>query len=159
MRPLILSLALLSAPAAATPDFDALAFFAGPTEGRGQLRVVMHHAQPLTVHGRGTIAPDGTLVLDQAVEQEGKPTRHRQWYIRATAPGHYAGTLTDAVGPIAGETIGDRLHLTFRMKGGLAVEQWLTLAPNGQSARNVMRVRKLGLVVARLDETIRRTGG
>ena len=146
-------------PAAAPPRFDPIAFFTGYTEGTGDMTIVMHPPAAMAVHGHGTIDPDGTLVLTQRVERYGKPARRREWRIRAVAPGHYTGTLSDAVGPVTGESIGDRVHLGYRMKGNLRVDQWLTLAADGRSAHNVMRVRKRGVPVARLDETIRRTGG
>jgi len=39
---------------------------------------------------------------------------------------------------------------------GTAIEQWLTLARDGRSAQNRLTARKFGIVVARLDETIRK---
>ena len=41
-------------------------------------------------------------------------------------------------------------------EGRLPTDQWLTLAPDGQSAHNILIVRKFGVTVAVLDETIRR---
>lgn len=157
---LTLSLLLAAGPHAATPTprrFDALAFFDGHSEGEGRLKVVLHGGKLVHVRSDGH-REGGTLVLDQRVEEEGKPARERTWHIRQVSPGRYAGTLSDAAGPVTGETRGDRLHLAFRMKGGLKADQWLTLAPDGQSAHNVLKVRKLGIVVATLEETIRRTG-
>jgi hypothetical protein len=58
---------------------------------------------------------------------------------------------------VTGVVAGNRLHLSFRMRGGMDVDQWLTLAPGGRSAKNVLRVRKFGVTVAALDETIRRS--
>ena len=160
MRLLSLALAVLATPAVAAgpPRFDPIVFFTGYTEGTGDMRIVMHPAAAMQVHGHGTLDPDGTLVLDQRVEQYGKPVRHREWHIRRVAPDRYTGTLTDAVGPVTAEAIGDRFHITYRMKGHLAVDQWLTLAPDGRAAHNVMRVTKRGMPVAHLAETIRRTG-
>ena len=146
------------APVAPQPRFDAIAFFTGATIGAGKLRIVFHHRGATLVHGSGSVAADGTLVLVQRVEQSGKAPRTRTWRIRQTAPDRYAGTLSDAIGPVSGESDGNRLHLRFRMKGGLAVQQWLTLAPDGRSAHNIMAIRKLGLTVAVLDEEIRRIG-
>lgn len=142
--------------AAATPAFDPLRFFAGATEGRGRLAIVFHRARGVRVHGAGRVEPDGTLVLDQRVEQEGRPATTRAWRIRAVAPGRYAGTLTDATGPVTGEADGPRLHLRFRAAHGIRVDQWLLLAPDGRSAQNRLTARKFGLVVARLDERISR---
>ena len=52
--------------------------------------------------------------------------------------------------PVAGEAIGNRLHLSFTMKGGFRTDQWLTLSADGRSATNILTARKFGVVVARL---------
>ena len=144
-----------SADPAAAP-FSPQQFFAGRTEGDGMLRKIMSKPDHVLVHGSGRIEPDSTLVVDQTVLDAAKPPKHRAWRIREIAPGRYAGTLSDAAGPIAGDASGNRLHLHFRMKGGLDAQQWLTLAPDRRSVHNVMRIRKFGMLVATLDETIRK---
>ncbi len=103
----------------------------------------------------GTVE-DGTLHLVQTVQEGGKPPRQRTWTMRETSPGHYRGTLSDARGAVTGEAEGNRLHLSFTMKGGFPTEQWLTLSPDGHRAHNVMKVRKLGLTVGVLVEDIRK---
>jgi hypothetical protein len=80
--------------------------------------------------------------------------RTRHWRLRRTAPGHYGGSLTDAEGPFTARVDGNRLHIRFRMSGGLDAEQWLTLQANGTEAHNVMHVRKFGLSIAALEERI-----
>jgi hypothetical protein len=143
----------LAAPAAA---FPVLRFFEGRTEGTGRLKVLLRSAETVGVASFGRVAEDGTLLLAQTVSEGGKAPRTREWRIRETAPGRYSGSLTDAIGPVTGETVGDRLRLRYRMKGDLRVEQWLTLAPGGRAASNRLVVRKFGLTVATLDETIRK---
>ena len=143
-------------PPLPAPVFDPLVFFAGRTEGRGSLKIMAAAGQPVTVHGRGRLAGDGTLRLDQTVIEGDKAPTDRRWTFTAAGPGHYTGTLTDAAGPVAGDVTGNRLHLHFRMHGGIVADQNIDLAPDGQSAHNRMTFRKLGVVVARLDETIRR---
>jgi hypothetical protein len=146
-------------PAAETaaPAFDPFVFFNGRSRGEGRLKIAMRAGRLVDVRSEGH-REDDTLVLEQRVEQEGEAPRDRTWRLRQVGPGRYAGTLSDAAGPVEGKTEGNRLHLSFRMKGGLKADQWLTLSPDGRSAHNVMKVRKLGIVVATLDETIRRTG-
>lgn len=156
MRLFVLLLLALTSPVAAAPRFDALAFFTGRTEGSGAMKIMFGRHRAVHVHGNGRIERDGTLVLDQTVERDGKPATQRTWRIRRDGSDGYGGTLSDARGPITGETVGDRLHLRYRAPGGVRVEQWLTLAPDGRSARNRLTARKLGVVVARLDETIRK---
>lgn len=141
---------------APNPRFVAEAFFAGRTEGRGTLRIALHRPATVIVHGHGVVAPDGTLVLDQTVIEGAKPATTRQWRIVPAGPGRYAGTLSDAAGPVAGDVTGNRLHLVFAMKGGLHADQKIDLAADGRSAHNIMVFTKFGVTVATLDETITR---
>ena len=138
----------------AAPPFPVLRFFDGRTEGRGTLKIAFKAPQAISVQSRGRVDRDGTLAVQQTVTEGRMPARMREWRIREMSPGRYSGTLSDATGPVSGKTEGNRLHLSFRMKGGLDADQWLTLAPGGRSAHNVMVVRKLGVTVAALDETI-----
>ncbi|MEG3158896.1 DUF3833 family protein [Sphingomonas sp. LB2R24] len=146
-----------AATASAAPPFIAERFFAGRLGGVGRLKIALH--APVTTHvtSVGHVGADGVLALDQHIEQQGKPARDRQWRIRPLGNGRYTGTLTDASGPVTGETQGNRLHLHFPMKGGMRVDQWLTLSADGQVAQNHLIVRKLGVTVATLEETIRKT--
>lgn len=155
----VLSLAACApaVPAAApAPVFDPLVFFAGRTEGTAKLKIVLRAPRAVRVEGAGRVEPDGTLVLDQMVAQEGKPATRRQWRIRRVGPTTYAGTLSDAIGPVAGQVTGNRLHLGFTMNGGFRTDQWLTLSPDGRSAANLLTAKRFGVTVARLDETIRK---
>lgn len=140
------------------PHFDAVAFFAGRTEGTGVLKIALHRHDATRVEGNGRIAGDGTIVLDQTVRRDGKPATQRRWVLRRIAADRYTGTLSDAAGPVDGHVEGNVLHLRFAMKRGLQAEQTLVLRQGGQIADNVMIVRKFGVTVARLDETITRLG-
>ena len=155
MRVLLPLLLLLPAADAPTPVFDPITFFQGRTQGRGELKIVLRARQSIAVEGTGRVEPDGTLVLSQLVTQGTAAPRAREWRIRRTAPGRYAGTLSDATGPVSGVSEGRVLTLRFAGEG-VAIEQVLTLADDGRSARNILTARKLGLRVARLDETITR---
>jgi hypothetical protein len=146
------------AAAAAASRFDPIAFFTGRTQGTGRLRPILSPGRAIDVQGEGRVDRDGTLILRQTVEERGKDPRRREWRIREVAPGRYAGTLSDAAGPVAGELVEGRLRLRYRMKGGLNVVQRIEAAPDGRSARNRMTISRLGVPVARLDETIRRIG-
>lgn len=142
-------------PVAATPAFDVFAFFDGRLEGQGRLATIFSATVPIHVQSVGRIEGD-RLQLTQTILEGDKPARTRGWVIRQVAPGRYAGTLTDAEGEVQGETTGNRLRLTFTMKGGLPVEQWLTQSPDGRRAYNVLTVRKFGVPVTRLAEDIRK---
>ncbi len=138
------------------PHFDPIAFFTGETEGDGRLKVMFSRSKTMRVIGHGALQDDGTLVLDQTVMTAGDRPKTRQWRIRQTAPDHYAGSLSDASGPVRLDVTGNRLRIRYHAKGGLGFSQVLTLGPGGQVARNVMHVRKMGMVVATILETIRR---
>jgi Protein of unknown function (DUF3833) len=146
----------LEAPDALAPLFSPRDFFVGRTEGVGVLRVALSAPRSVRVHGIGHLAPGGDLVLRQTVEEQGKPATRREWRIRQASPGLFVGSLSDAAGPIRATVSGNRLRLRFRMKSGLEAEQWIYLKPGGASAHNLMTVRKFGVVVATLDETIDR---
>lgn len=141
---------------ASTPTFDPIIFFSGRTQGQGSLKVMNKHRQPTRVDGQGSVAADGSVLLEQEVTQGDRPSTQRTWHLRRVAPDRYQGTLTDAVGPVRGDVSGNLLHLSFVMKSGMRAQQWLYLEPGGQVVHNRMIVSKFGVAVARLDETIRR---
>lgn len=141
--------------AAPRPRFDAIAFFTGHSEGRAKLKKILSAPVDVRVVSDGTVR-DGALHLVQIIREGTKAPRRREWVIRETSPNHYRGTLSDATGEVTGETDGNRLHLSFTMKGGFPTQQWLTLSPDGHRVHNVMKVRKLGILIAALAEDIRK---
>jgi len=145
--------ARLEAPA---PIFSPETFFAGRTEGRGVLVSVLARPRQVIVHGVGQVASDGTITVDQSVEQEGKPPRQRRWILRRAGTDRFEGTLTGARGPVVAQLRGNRMHIRFEMNDGLIAEQWIYLQPGGQTALNRMSITKFGMLVATLDETVRR---
>jgi hypothetical protein len=144
--------ARLAAPA---PVFAPTSFFKGHTVGEGILRVTLSHARRVHVVSDGRVEPDGTLVLTQRVEEGSKPPRERTWHMRDLGGGRFAVSLSDATGPVEAHVAGNRLHLRFQAKGGLGIEQWIYRQPSGRTALNRMVVRKFGMPVAFLRETIR----
>lgn len=143
--------------AAAQPPFAVEQFFAGETQGDGTLKILWKQPVAVRVRGTGKVLPDGTLILTQQVQQGDKPARTRQWRIRPTGvPGQYSGMLSDATDLVEGVVEGNQLRLTFPMKDGLRATQYLYMQPGGRTVRNRMTIRKLGLTVATLDETIRK---
>ncbi|WP_420454240.1 DUF3833 family protein [Rubrivirga sp.] len=141
-----------------TPTFDPIAFFEGPTEGLGTLSVRARSPVLVRVESVGTRRPDGGLSLRQTIRRGGGPTTERTWELAPDGPGRYAGTLTDADGPVEAWADGDRLSIRYGMGGGLSMRQELTLQPGGDLALNLATVRWLGVPVARLSEQIRRVG-
>jgi len=148
---------LAGTPALAAPLTDPLRFFEGHTETDGVVNVIMKKPRHVRNVGRGTISADGSLSLVQQVREEGKAPKERVWHIRKVGPNKFAGTMSDAVGPVTIEQVGDRYRFRFKLAGGLSAEQWVTPNAEGSAGRSVLTVRKLGITVARSVSTIRRT--
>lgn len=141
------------------PLFKAEEFFLGRTEGKGTIKGPLSRRTTLNEIGIGRIDHDGTLVLDQRVQREGQPVETRQWRFRKLRDGSYGGSLSDARGPITAEVNGNCLHLKYTIaKGNYGTEQYVYLQPDGRVAINRMIIRKFGLTVATVEETIRKVG-
>ena len=138
------------------PVFSPSQFFSGSTVGEGSLNIIMSGHQSTLVAGEGHVTDDGTLMLVQRIEREKHAPRTRTWNIIPSGKNSYTGTLSDAKGPISAKVSGNELNIRYKTKDGLDVEQWLFLQPGGETAVNHMVVRKLGVTVASLEETIRK---
>ena len=145
-----------SAPAVApsSTTFDPVAFFTGRSHGDAMLDQMFKPRRRVTVDSRGKVSADGTLRLDQHIVTEGEAPRDRLWILRPTSPGHWAGSLTDAVGPVDTAMESGAFHVRYAMKGGLKVEQWLVPIPGRAALDNNLSVYKFGLRVADLHEVI-----
>lgn len=150
--PILLNLHV-SATAAAPDPFG---FFEGVTETSGTLKVVMRSPVRTYCISRGELRPDGTLVLVQRVEDEGKKPYVRRWLVRQITPTHFVGTMSQAAGPVSIDEIGERFRFRFRMNGGLSIEEWLTPLPGGRSAKSSISVHKFGIAVARSEGMVRK---
>jgi hypothetical protein len=144
-------------PAAADAGIrQPLRFFEGRTEMQAVVKVIMKRPYRSKTLGQGRILRDGSLALLQQVYDEGQAPEQRRWKVRQVAPGRYAGTMTDAIGPVAVDEVNGRYRFKFTMKGDLDVEQWLTPAPDGNSAQSALTVRKFGMKVASSTGFVRR---
>jgi hypothetical protein len=154
----ILVLASISAVPAAAPaqQADPLRFFVGRTESRGIAKQIFKKPYRTHTTGVGRIAPDGSLVLVQRVDDEGKEPLERRWRVRETSPGHWTASMSQAIGAVAIDQVGERYRFRFTMAGHLSVEQWLIPLPGAASARTEMKVRKFGLTVATAEGTVRK---
>jgi uncharacterized protein DUF3833 len=152
----LLALLFLAAASAAPPTAPEQ-FFVGRTEGAGTVRMTLSGSHKVRDHSRGHLDRSGALILEQIVEEEGKPARRRSWRLVRAGGNRISGTISDARGPVAGDISGNVLHLRYRMaEGGASVEQWITLHPGGRTAANRMIFRKFGFKAATLQSTIRK---
>ncbi len=141
--------------AATQAAFNPVEFFRGRTHGEGRLKAVLQSSQAIKVDSIGRAEGDGSLVLEQVIKQSGKAQRTRTWRLRQTAPNRFAGTLTDAVGPVLIDQQGDRVHIRYTDKDHLVFESWLTPAGPRQVS-NRTKVKRFGIIVAHIDEVIRK---
>jgi hypothetical protein len=144
----------LTARAEAAP-FNPVEFFRGKTHGEGMLKIVFQSAKKMTVDSEGRAEKDGSLVLEQTIHEPGKAARTRFWRMRQTGPDRYEGTLTDAASPVRVEVHGDRIRIRYKGKDHLDFDQSLSAA-GPREVRNVMRVKRFGITVARYNELIRK---
>jgi hypothetical protein len=151
--PALLSLLfLLQAPAAQGPE----QFFVGRTEGTGSVSIFMSGRHAIRDRSRGRIERGNILVLEQNVEEQGKPARNRTWRLMRSADNRIVGTISDARGPVTGDVRGNVIHLSYQSTEGPGVEQWIALAPGGRFAQNRMVFRRFGVTVATVVSVIRR---
>ena len=133
-----------------------LRFFEGRTEMVSTVKVIMKKPYHSRTLGSGRILGDGSLALLQQVYDEGQPPKQQKWKVHQVGPGRYSGTMTEAIGPVAVDEVGGRYRFKFRIKGNLAVEQWLTPSADGSSAQSKLTVRKYGMKVASAAGYVRR---
>ena len=149
---------ILVAPLASAEQrqVDPLRFFEGRTETQGTVKVMFRKPYRTRSIGSGRIEPDGSLTLVQRVEDEGKAPHERRWRVRRTAPDRFIGSMSEAIGPVMIDRVGERYRFRFKLKGDLRAEQMLTPLPGGRSARNSVKVKRMGIIVATTEGTIRK---
>jgi len=135
---------------------DPMRFFEGRTEMVSTVKVVMSKPYQSRTRGQGRLLNDGSLALVQQVQDEGKPTTSRLWKIKKIDQDSFAGTMSEAVGPVNVQEVGGRYRFNFKMKGNLAVEQWVTPMADGRTAKSNAFVKKFGVRVATSEGFIRR---
>lgn len=155
-----LPLAMLGASASAGtagsgPSTDPMRFFEGRTESTSTVKLIMRKPYRSRTIGDGDI-DDGILHLVQRVHEDGKAPYDRRWRVRQVAPGRFTTIMSEAIGPVSVEEIGGRYRFRFRMKGNVAIEQWLMPLPGGKSARSKMTIRKLGMTIGRSEGVIQK---
>jgi len=149
-------LLVIASPVASAEQIDPLKFFEGRTETQGTVKVMFHKPYRTRSIGNGRIEKDGSLTLVQKVMDEGKKPHERRWRVWRKGPDRFTATMSEAVGPVTIDKVGDRYRFRFKMKGNLQAEQILTPLPGGRSVRNIVKVRRLGVTVGSSEGTIRK---
>jgi hypothetical protein len=134
---------------------DLTAFFTGRTHAENQLKIVFSSPVPLIVDSVGRIEGKEFVLID-TVHEGDKPVRTRKWVTHEVAPGHFAGTLSDATGPVDILVRGNTATIRYTMNGGLRIEQVMELQPDGRTLTNHVVARRFGLKFAHVDGTVRK---
>jgi hypothetical protein len=146
--------AVSSAVASQPQSFDPITFFTGATDSTGSLKQAFSSAKATHVTGFGSMRGNGVFVLDQTMNVTGQSAQSRQWQLHQISPGHFGGSISDGKGPVTIDVAGNRLLIGYTMKNGLKVSSVLTIDAGGRTGHNVSTVRKWGMTVANLSETI-----
>lgn len=146
---------LLAIAAPAQAAFNPVEFFRGRTHGDGTLKIIFQSAKAISVDSLGSTEADGSLLLKQVIHEPAKPPRVRYWRMRQTGPNSFAGTLTDAAGPVQVDIAANSVRIRYTGKDHLDFDQLLTPA-GPREVHNVMKVRRFGFTVAHFDEIIRK---
>jgi hypothetical protein len=147
--------ALVVVATSAQAEFNPVAFFRGRTHGEGNLKIIFQSAKMMSVDSEGTAEKDGSLLLKQVIHEPAKPPRIRYWRMRQTGAHSFAGTLTDASGPVRVEVTGDHVRIRYTATNNLDFDQLLTPV-SATEVRNVMKVKRFGFTVAHYNEVIRK---
>lgn len=88
-----------------------------------------------------------------------KRPERRIWRIRRVDEHHYMAQTKNVIGVARGESWGNTLRLDYVLALNptnpltrVRMTHWMTLQPDGKTMLNVVTVRKLGIVLARITE-------
>jgi hypothetical protein len=146
-----------SAPATAESkrELDLAGFFTGRTHAESQIKVAFHKPIRHVTDSVGKRAPNGDFVLLDRINEEGKPIKERRWVMRRTGPNRYTGSLTASVSPVEITISGTEARIRYKMKGGISIEQQLTMR-DSRTLVNHVAAKRLGIRLGKLDGIIRK---
>ena len=166
-----LAAVLVSLAAAAVPEVQAgeafapERFFAGRTHSEGAFVDGQGRAtKRFSGDTAGRREPDGSTVFDQVIRFDDGTVRRRTFRLVRTGPTSIEATGSEVVGTGRGTISGRSLRLlsTISQDGNpltaLDFDQTFSLSSDARRLRNVSTISKLGIVVARTDETFVRLG-
>ena len=141
---------------AAAPSLDLQAFFTGRTHADNILKIVFHSPEKLIVDSLGRRDGQEFVQID-TVHEGSKPVRTRVWRTHQISPGHFTGSLSDAIGPVDIVVQGNIATIRYVMSDGhLNVVEQLQLQDGGRALSNHVVAKKFGLSFAHVDGTIRK---
>lgn len=149
--------------AGATPAFDPIAYFEGPTHSWGVIEArdgapETRFRADLSGHRDGD-----ALVLIQDFTFEDGHKQQRIWRLRRIDAHRLDATASDVIGVATGDAYGNtfRWDYTLQLKPGNALTRvgmhhWMYLAGDGNTLLNQVTIRKFGLRVGGTTEYFQR---
>lgn len=145
------------------PAFQPERYFEGTTTSQGfyETRGGQPRA-PFSTRATGRRAGDALALRQVFTDADGRK-QTREWQIRRLAAGRYEATANDVVGVARGEVHGATFHwrYTVALSPGnplshVALEQWMSLQPDGRTVLNRALIRKWGVRVGMVSEVFKR---
>lgn len=152
--------------AGATPRFDPVAYFTGPTRSWG---VIENRSGDPESRFRTTMMgkPDGDgITITQDFSFEDGHTQQRIWHLKRVDAHRYDATAPDVIGVAAGYAYGNSFNwdYTLQLKAGnpfsrVHMHHWMYLTDDGDLLINRVVISKFGVIVAETTEYFRRGAG
>ncbi|MBA3577036.1 MAG: DUF3833 family protein [Sphingomonas sp.] len=149
------AVAIVAASPASAADLDFVGFFLGRTQGENEVKIAFRKPVRQVTESIGKKAANGDLILIDTIKEEGRPVKTRRWVMRAAGTNRFTGTMSDAVTPVEVRVQGRTATLRYKMKGGISVDQTLTIR-DSNTVTNHVAAKKLGVRLGRLDGVIRK---
>ena len=152
---LVVALSAAAPAVASEQKFDLVGFFTGRTHAESEIKVAFRKPVRHITDSVGRKAANGDFVLVDQIKEDGKPKKERRWVMRRSGPNSFTGAMSEAVGPVQVTIDGAQATIRYRMKGGIRVDQTLTMRDRN-TVINHVAAKKLGVRLGRLDGIIRK---
>jgi hypothetical protein len=147
------------------PRFDPVAYFAGHASAWGVMEDGSGNPTK-TFRAEDEGRRDGdSVVISQTISYSDGEVQKRSWKLRRLDEHHFEGTADDIVGVAEGEADGNALQLSYTVAPSptnplthVHLNQWLYLQADGKTVLSRTTISKLGVVVVRVAEYVRRDG-
>lgn len=152
--------------AGASPTFDPVAYFTGPTRSWGVIE--NRDGNPKSrfrTRMMGRAIPDGVVITQDFTFQDGHQ-QQRIWHLKRVSAHRYDATAADVIGIATGYAWGNtfRWEYTLQLKPGnplsrVHMKHWMYLTDDDGLVINRVVISKLGVTVAETTEYFRRGAG
>ncbi len=146
----------------ATPDFDPIAYFDGPTHSWGVIQAADGAPKSrFRADLSGHRDADGLVLIQNFTFEDGH-TQQRNWRLHRVDAHRYDATASDVIGVATGYAYGNAfrwdytLQLTSNPLSRVQMHHWMYLAGDGVTLLNQVTIRKFGVQVGGTTEYFQR---